>query len=58
MTVETPCIRLCRLDAAEAFCVGCGRRIDEIAGWGDFSPARRSEIMAELPARLAVLAEA
>ena len=51
--VETPCVKICTLDAGSAACVGCGRTIDEIARWTRMSPAERTRIMAELPARLA-----
>lgn len=53
MTTETPCTRICRLDEAGTFCVGCGRTGTEIAGWGSYSASRRREIMDALPARLA-----
>ncbi|WP_207783519.1 DUF1289 domain-containing protein [Methylosinus sp. RM1] len=29
---ETPCIKICRIDAPTGFCVGCARTIGEIAG--------------------------
>ena len=34
-------------------CVGCGRTLAEIAAWGGLDEAKRREIMAELPGRLA-----
>ncbi len=51
--IETPCANICTLDARARVCLGCGRTIDEIAGWGTMTPSERSRIMAELPARLA-----
>jgi uncharacterized protein len=30
--VESPCIKVCVLDASNV-CVGCGRTLEEIAGW-------------------------
>jgi predicted Fe-S protein YdhL (DUF1289 family) len=53
--IETPCIKVCTLDARAALCLGCGRTVDEIAGWGAMSPAGRSRIMGELAGRLAAL---
>ncbi len=47
--VETPCRRLCALDA-ERVCTGCGRTIDEIVRWGRMLPAERRAIMARLDA--------
>jgi hypothetical protein len=34
------------------FCFGCGRTRDEIAGWMNYSPESRRQLMADLPARL------
>ncbi len=32
--VPSPCISVCRIDAASGLCVGCWRTIDEIIVWG------------------------
>jgi uncharacterized protein len=32
--VPSPCISVCRMDAATGFCEGCFRTLDEIASWG------------------------
>lgn len=32
--VPSPCINVCRMDAASGWCEGCLRTIDEIAAWG------------------------
>jgi hypothetical protein len=53
--METPCIKICTLDAASGLCTGCGRSLDEIARWSSFTDAERGAIMMELPARLAAL---
>ena len=50
--IETPCIKVCTMDAASGLCSGCGRTLDEIARWGSMSDAGRGEIMAVLPQRL------
>ncbi len=52
MAIETPCQNLCVLDHVTGFCIGCGRSGDEIANWLYLSPAQRSALMAELPARM------
>jgi len=51
--IETPCVKICTLDARAGLCLGCGRTSDEIARWTAFSAAERARVMAELPARLA-----
>ncbi|MBC7282361.1 DUF1289 domain-containing protein [Hoeflea sp.] len=52
MTVESPCILVCSIDINTGYCFGCGRTLDEIAGWAGYTPDTRRELMAELPARL------
>lgn len=51
MMTQSPCIKICTLDARSGLCLGCGRTIDEIARWSGMSEAERARIMAELPAR-------
>jgi hypothetical protein len=31
--VRSPCIDVCRMDAASGLCAGCWRTLDEIAAW-------------------------
>ena len=40
------------MDPRSGLCRGCGRTLDEIAGWGTLSETQRLRIMAELPQRL------
>jgi predicted Fe-S protein YdhL (DUF1289 family) len=49
--METPCVKICTLDAHSGLCLGCGRTVDEIAAWSRMSDAERTRIMADLPAR-------
>ena len=51
--IETPCVSVCIVDGMTSTCIGCARTLPEIAQWTKFTPARRREITAELPARLA-----
>lgn len=55
--METPCIQICRLDATNSLCTGCGRTLDEIGGWAGYSDETRGAIMQALPQRLANLSE-
>jgi predicted Fe-S protein YdhL (DUF1289 family) len=41
MTVESPCIRLCQLDASGTLCLGCHRTLYEIATWSGMTDAQR-----------------
>lgn len=49
--IETPCIKVCVIDAADGLCTGCLRSRDEIAMWSSISRSERRRIMAELPTR-------
>ena len=51
--IESPCVKICTLDARSGLCLGCGRTIDEIARWTTMSAAERVRVIGELPARLA-----
>jgi hypothetical protein len=51
--IDTPCVKICTLDARSGMCLGCGRTVDEIARWIEMSAAERARIIAELPWRLA-----
>jgi predicted Fe-S protein YdhL (DUF1289 family) len=48
----SPCLNICEIDPSGELCVGCGRTLDEIAGWQGASEAKRRAIVDELPERL------
>lgn len=50
--METPCINVCVINPDTKLCEGCGRTIAEISRWSILTPAERSSIMSQLPARL------
>ncbi|WP_306027692.1 DUF1289 domain-containing protein [Stappia sp. MMSF_3263] len=56
--IESPCIKVCRIDPRSGLCTGCLRTLDEIAGWATLSAAERGAVMAALPSRQARLTEA
>jgi len=51
--IETPCVKICTLDARAGLCLGCGRTIHEITHWTRMNASERAGVMAELPDRLA-----
>jgi predicted Fe-S protein YdhL (DUF1289 family) len=53
--MESPCILVCSIDMNTGYCFGCGRTRDEIAGWTNFSPTQRRQIMDGLDARLSTI---
>ena len=51
--IESPCVKICTLDARSGLCLGCGRTIDEIARWTAMRASERIRVIRELPGRLA-----
>jgi uncharacterized protein len=51
--IETPCIKVCKIDEVSRLCTGCGRSLAEIAQWGSMTSTERRAIMTDLPRRLA-----
>jgi uncharacterized protein len=51
--IQSPCVKICTLDARSGLCLGCGRTIDEIARWTAMSAAERARVIAKLPGRVA-----
>lgn len=55
MSKHSPCINVCRMDAASGLCLGCARTREEIAMWRDAPAAILEQVWAELPRRRARL---
>ena len=49
--VPSPCISVCRMDAATGLCAGCLRTLDEIARWRSMDEAARRALWRELVRR-------
>ena len=49
--IESPCIRICTLDASGELCLGCFRTLDEIGGWATYSDHERWNVVERLAAR-------
>jgi uncharacterized protein len=47
----SPCISVCRMDAATGLCEGCFRTLDEIAAWGLASDEERRALWRQLAQR-------
>lgn len=50
--MESPCIKVCRIDAVSRLCSGCGRTMDEIATWASLSDTARRDVMLTLADRM------
>ena len=55
---RSPCTKVCVLDNATGWCVGCGRTGQEIGDWPFLPEPARAALVARLPDRLAQLATA
>ncbi len=44
----SPCRNVCQLDSARTLCLGCGRTLDEIAGWASMTDEQRQLVMQRL----------
>ncbi len=51
--IESPCVKVCAIDATTGWCLGCGRSMAEIGAWSSMPSDRRRAIMTELDARKA-----
>jgi hypothetical protein len=48
---ESPCIKICTLDAAAGVCTGCLRTLAEIASWTAMTSAEQWRLLAVLEER-------
>lgn len=53
LPMESPCIKVCVINAKDGLCDGCLRSRHEIARWSSYSDAERRTIMQELKRRRA-----
>lgn len=53
--IKTPCIKVCVVDGESGLCMGCYRRLNEVAGWSKLTDAERDAILAELPDRRSLI---
>ena len=53
--IKTPCVKVCVVDGESGLCMGCYRRLNEVAGWAKLSDAERETIMGELKSRRSLI---
>lgn len=53
--VPSPCLSVCRIDAARGVCEGCFRTLDEIARWGGNGPQAQRAVWAKIASRIDAL---
>lgn len=47
----SPCTKVCRIDPATGWCLGCRRTLEEIADWAMLSARGKRAILAKLETR-------
>ena len=55
--IESPCTKVCAIDATTGWCLGCGRSMAEIGSWSSLDTERRRAIMNELDTRKSKIAD-
>jgi predicted Fe-S protein YdhL (DUF1289 family) len=53
--IKTPCVKVCVVDGESGLCMGCYRKLNEVAGWAKLSDAERETIMGELRGRRSLI---
>ena len=53
--IKTPCIKVCVVDGESGLCLGCYRKLNEVAAWSRLTEAERDTILAALPDRRALI---
>jgi uncharacterized protein len=53
--IGSPCRKICAIDKPSGLCAGCGRTLQEIAAWSASNDGQKRAILAQLPARMALL---
>jgi predicted Fe-S protein YdhL (DUF1289 family) len=51
--VASPCVSICKMDAATGLCTGCARTIEEIAHWSRYSDADKRAVWQRIALRRA-----
>ena len=44
--IETPCVAICRTE--NGTCIGCGRTVEEVTKWWDYTDHERKIVMERL----------
>ena len=44
----SPCVHICQIEPITSVCHGCGRTLDEIAGWGSMTEAEKAPVWERL----------
>ena len=56
--VPSPCVSVCRVEAATGLCEGCLRTLDEIAAWSTLADPARRQVWMQIGRRACKMADA
>jgi predicted Fe-S protein YdhL (DUF1289 family) len=51
MSIESPCVDICKFDDKTGFCIGCMRTRDECKSWTKMTDKHRKKIIEDRPRR-------
>lgn len=51
MSSKSYCVKVCKYDETESYCIGCSRTPEEITEWFYADPERKREIVKNIKAR-------
>ena len=46
--VKSPCIKVCKMDMKNNYCLGCGRSINQLTNWTNYTEKEKNEIINNL----------
>ena len=46
--MNSPCVKICKLDIHKQYCIGCLRTLEEIRDWMHYSQSRKIEVLDEI----------
>ena len=55
---NSPCVKICRMDAESGFCIGCFRTMEEIIMWGKLTAPEKDRVFSQLEKRRTVFRRA
>lgn len=53
LSVPSPCVGVCKMDAEKGWCSGCYRSLEEIAGWSRMPDSDKRRLWVQVEARQA-----
>ena len=52
LSINSPCVNVCRIDPKNNICSGCGRSIKEISNWINMNDKEKEQLLLDLKNRI------